>query len=462
MDRSWIGPIAASSLVVVGVVGWWFSGAPSAARPEGREVREIEREVAPPVPSERLLTVTPIATDRPAAPAGAPNVVLVIVNAWRRDQLSAYGGPPTPSPWLAGFAAKGARFDDVVAAAPWARPSDAALLTGRDPTRIGMNDPGDGGDRRVLAPAVDTLAERLAKRGWWTLGVTANFNLNARFGFQQGFDVYRDAQMASFVPPSRLDGAEQVRIALELLDKPPEGAAGRPGLLMLAMADAHKPFQIPLSEYEPFDGPEHEVAPYRAALRRIDDALAALDAGLSARGWTAENTVWMLVADHGEGLSMPEHHGRQHGRLLYDSAVRVPWLVRGPGVGAGVVVEGLAAHVDLMPTLLGLAGAWAPEATVQGSDWSALLAQGGRTTRSEAFTETWYMESNRAAVWTTSMACQKNWGPPPEDRFRTACYDRAKDADFKKAREDEALMDRLVAWRAEVLAEGLEFRSNAP
>jgi hypothetical protein len=115
-----------------------------------------------------------------------------------------------------------------------------------------------------------------------------------------------------------------------------------------------------------------------------------------------------------------------------------------------------------MPTLLGLTGGWEPEEEVQGSDWSALLASGGRTTREEAFTETWYMEANRAALWTPSTACQRNWGPPPDDRFKTACYNRLKDADFRKPVQDEPLMERLTEWRKDALAQSVEFRSRTP
>ncbi len=461
VDRTWIGPLVASALLVVGTAVWWSTqsgeGKPKSG---GKAIAEIDRPTVPPIPDEKLLHRSDIASDRAKAPPGAPNVVVVIVNAWRRDQLSAYGGPPSATPFLASFAEQGTRFDDVVAAAPWARPSDAALMTGREPSRIGMSDTGDGADRRVLSNSVVTLAEYLTGKGWWSVGVTANFNLNARYGFAQGFDVYRDAQLASFAPASRLNSADQVAIALQFLDSPPEGSAGRPVFLMLSIADAHKPFQIPLTEYEPFAGPEHEVAPYRAAIKRADDAMGALDVGLRARGLTEKNTVWVLVGDHGEGLSMPEAHGKQHGRLLYDSAVRVPWLMRGPGVGVGQVVQGLSAHVDLYPTLLGVVGDWASPADVDGNDWSDLVANGGKTTRLEAFTETWYLEANRAAVWTSAEACQKNWGPRPDDGFRTGCFDRSKDADFRRPRENVPLMGRLEVWRSEVLAEAATFRET--
>ena len=54
----------------------------------------------------------------------------------------------------------------------------------------------------------------------------------------------------------------------------------------------------------------------------------SLDEALVARGLTEENTVFIVVGDHGEGLSYPKHHGKGHGNYLYPSTTEVPWVVR--------------------------------------------------------------------------------------------------------------------------------------
>lgn len=69
----------------------------------------------------------------------------------------------------------------------------------------------------------------------------------------------------------------------------------------------------------------------------------------------------MVVADHGEGLDLPAHHGNGHGRYLYASAVHIPLLLHPPGLPAGHVVDGLSMNVDVAPTLLDLLGVPVPE-----------------------------------------------------------------------------------------------------
>jgi arylsulfatase A-like enzyme len=395
----------------------------------------------------------PPVASRPKPPEGAPNVVVVITCTMRRDQLTPYGGPPNTSPYLARLASEGARFDDLIAGSAWTKESSTAILTGHMAIDVGMTDPGDALGRRRLSTQVTTLAERLVAAGWWAAGVTANPHVDAEFGFAQGMDRYQGTVEAGFAKTNKRSADDVVKSALSFLrDRRPD-ERDRPFYLQLVVIDPHYPRDPLPGEIDSFlaDDVPVRLAAYRAMVRRVDDALSELDQGLSDLGYDADNTVLAVLADHGEGLDMPPHHRSQHGRVLYRSLTQVGWIVRGPGIPANELVSGLASHLDVVPTLLGLSGLPTnpPSDELQaGYDWSGILREGGRTIRHRAVSDTWYEGANRAAIWTSERECQRDWGSKVNnDSFQSTCFDRVADPDFTVPLDDDALMRELVAWR---------------
>jgi arylsulfatase A-like enzyme len=135
---------------------------------------------------------------------------------------------------------------------------------------------------------------------------------------------------------------------------------------------------------------------------------------------------------------------------MYRSTLGVPWIVRGPGVAAGAVVDGLASGEDVAPTLLGLLGA--PFAAT-GRDWSAQVRGGGRTDRDRAYAMSMFGEADVASVWTEQRVCQRDYGSL-ESPMPDGCFDRAADPDAVSPFDDAALQAELDAWRTARLAEG--------
>ena len=78
----------------------------------------------------------------------------------------------------------------------------------------------------------------------------------------------------------------------------------------------------------------------------------------------AQKTLIVLLSDHGESLG--DHGEYQHGIFLYDSTVRIAWIMTGPGIPANVRVLQQARTIDLLPTVLDLLGGRA-SAAVQGT-----------------------------------------------------------------------------------------------
>lgn len=417
---------------------------PAAPRPEGKAAKAAK--VSPPAPRPELVTRGEVG-DRPTPPEGAANLVLVVGCSMRRDAVGAYGGPPGVTPRIDALATRGARFDDVIAAGVWTRESVAAMLTGRHAIDLGLVERGPKAAALRLDSHHVTVAEALAARGWWTVAVNASPALtNSVTDVWQGVDHLQDAPVDGWKNELRLADADAVRRALSMLAERP---GDRPFFLTLVLADSHKPVRVPPPESAKWS--ELPNPPYQATVARLDEAVGAIEADLEARGLLA-NTYLVVVADHGEGLDRPPHHGPAHGRLVAPSVARVPWVVAGPGVPAGRVVEGLASGVDVAPTLLGLMGVAGGLDAEAGLDLSGVIRGGSpRTARATAVTDTWYMTADRAAIWTSDRQCQHDFGSGPlkGETFDDACYDRRDDPDHGSPIQDPELMAKLLAWRQE-------------
>ena len=409
-----------------------------------------------PRPVIDLAMIEPPATT--AAP-GAPNVVLLIGCSVRADQLTPWDSRLATTPFLARLAADGVQFLDTIAQAPWTKPGVTAIVTGQDPLTTGIPDPSDdGADRRVLAPDIVTLAERFHDAGYTTIGITGNPNVNALFGFDQGFDVYVDTPTLWRDRQGKVDGADLVGDALDVVDRLRARTDLGPLYLQILFVDAHFPStNVSAEDTAEFSGVGKHTAKYRAMLKKLDGHLERLVGGLEPFGMTRANTVFVFVGDHGDGLDYPsERHGIGHGNYLHGSTVHVPWILAGKDVPAGVQVAGLSAQVDIAPTLIELAHL---DDSYSGPGLSLVplytaedqLARRVQPSRS-VFADTWFHKSNRAAIYRENRMCQKNFGEPHE-KFLDACFDESKDPKLERPFDDPELTKELIAWRAARMAE---------
>ncbi|MEZ4323076.1 MAG: sulfatase-like hydrolase/transferase [Myxococcota bacterium] len=420
-----------------------------ARRPRGKADGAVAPPIAPSAP----------ASDRPDAPEEAPNVVLVFGCTVRRDQIGVYGGVDGVTPWLDGLAAEGVRMDDALSVSSWTRASAVGVITGRHPLSFNLPDPGPKQSERVLSGRATTLAERLSGAGWMAYGVTANPNLNANYGMAQGMDLYQDSDDQAF-KKGRMSGLDVVRRSLEMLDARAEEDLDRPFYLRLMMIDAHHPRTPDPALVRKFTAPmvSPTMAEYRASLHELDQALARLDAELRERGYDETNTVFVFVSDHGEGLNEPPHHGPGHGKQMFPSTVAIPWILRGPGIPANVVVGGMSSGVDVKPTLLGLLGL-PGESGLAGRDLAPWIRghRQGNTPRQRGHSLSMFHVANVAAIWTPDRQCQR-WYPGDRDETVSGCFDRHADPTFATPLPDDSgLLEELDAWRNRQLEIGKSY-----
>jgi len=305
----------------------------------------------------------------------------VTLDTVRADHLGAYGDKAAETPWLDRLAHEGIRFAQVASQVPLTLPSHATILSGLLPPHHGLRNNGAG----ALPEGTATLATLLSGAGYRTGAFVGAFVLDRRFGLGRGFAVYDDEIVrdpgAGTVLEAERPGREVMDRALAWLAQD----AARPFFLWIHLYDAHAPYTPPSPWRE-----RHPGRPYDGEISAVDEQVGRLLQELQQRG-LAERTVVAVAADHGEGLG--EHGEQTHGLLLYEPTLRVPLLVRGPGLPAGTVVRTPVGLVDLAPTLAGLLGRSLPAPagrTLDGRDLSATLRQGAEPAPADLYAETRY------------------------------------------------------------------------
>ena len=297
-------------------------------------------------------------------PARAERLNLLLITADDLGcQVSCYGETRFQTPHLDRLAAEGARFQSFYVAQSSCSSSRSSLLTGRWPHQNGQVGLAHLGFR--MAPGQANLPALLKANGYHT-GIIGKLHVEPASEFP--WDWMSDKLVAA--PPTRDIGwvAEQSRAFFASAR-----AAGQPFFYYVNFFDPHGPYApeidqvagVPAPPTRPADIKElyplktpTEAAQRRVTatiintIRRLDEGVGRLLDELSAAG-CASNTLVVFLGDNG----LPVVRGKT---WSYELGVRVPLLIRGPGVAAGQVRDDLASEVDLFPTLLQAAGVCAP------------------------------------------------------------------------------------------------------
>ena len=313
--------------------------------------------------------------DESAAPR--PNVVVVLLDTVRRDALAA-GEHRAATPFLDDLRVGAVEFPNARSTSSWTAPATASLFTGLYPnengviqgflahrqTAVKMREGGaDAIELRSLPSDIPTLPERFHAGGYRTFGLAANINIGPEIGFSRGFDRF---QRLNDAPADAL-----VDSAAAWLPAMADGDA--PYFLYVHLNDAHEPYEAHDPWYEPVadDPVEDNRNRYLSEISFLDGQLARLvdRLGLKNRG------LLVIVSDHGEAFG-------EHGRVgyqgtLYRELNDVVCLVHGPALGVQPAVRPeLVSLVDILPTVLDLAGLPAPDSR-SGVSLAPLCRQSG-------------------------------------------------------------------------------------
>ncbi len=343
----------------------------------------------------------------PAADRAIPRIIILIsIDTLRADHLGLYGYDRFTSPTIDVLGLEGTVFDQANSASPWTLPSHSTMLTGVYPRTHGASK-----ITAQLSPARETLPHMLAEKGWETAAVVA-----APWLAKDTFKVTKDFKQYKYVRTDSDRRAPSKLITDQATEWITEAQkAGAPLFLFIHYFDVHADYtseaefeelfvaesfdgiadgtawQLQLSNLEPeyitlcrenfqpdvctfgieetrskilsspdFVQPVFEERDferlrdlYDAGIRQMDTELSRLLAWLRKEGYS-DDTLIILTSDHGEGFG--EHGFVDHFLSAYQEVLHVPLILHGQGIPAGQRIEAPVSHVDLVPTVLELAG----------------------------------------------------------------------------------------------------------
>jgi arylsulfatase A len=313
-----------------------------------------------------LLLVLVLGNPSPATAAERPNVLLILADDMGWGDVRSHGNPDAETPHLDRLAANGARFDRFFVN-PVCAPTRAALLTGRYPERTAAVGVTRG--REAMRAGEVTLAERLRDAGYAT-GAFGKWHNGEPFPMDpqgQGFahfTGFRGGHWTEYFDPTLLRDGRDAPTSGYITDVLTDAAiafveANRAGpfFCYVPYNAPHAPFQVPVAEFDRFRARGHDAleASVLGMVANLDANVGRLLAALD-RLDLSRSTIVVFLTDNGPNTA--RFNGGMKGRKgsVDEGGVRVPMFVRYPGrVPAGTVVDRIAAHIDLVPTLLDLA-----------------------------------------------------------------------------------------------------------
>lgn len=306
-----------------------------------------------------------------------PNVLMIVLDAARRDALEPYGAPPGTTPAIAQLADRGAALRDVYATSCWTVPSHASIFTGLLPRAAGLARVGEPG---VAKPVLErhrsrVLPEVMRRAGYATAAASANLWVSPTTGFDTGFDRFvtsdtgRNAQIHLTAPRERLrwiaegamgrvdDGAARLETTL---DRWLAASPARPFFWFVNVLECHSPYLPPrpygdvslidrlraaqdARRYYTLMGiwrvcagatrvPQATLERmrrlYRGSISYMDAWLGRILQRLQDHG-ILEDTLVVVTSDHGENLG--EGGLIAHALSLDNRLIHVPFIVAGPG-----------------------------------------------------------------------------------------------------------------------------------
>ncbi len=308
---------------------------------------------------------------RPAPSTRPPHILVILSDDQGWGDLSLHGNPDVHTPRLDALARSAVRFDRFYVS-PLCSPTRAAFLTGRDSLRGGVWGVTRG--KETLRAEETTLAEILRAAGYRTAMVGKWHNgehypyspegqgFETFFGFRRGhWNNYFDTWLLRGTEPVRTRGYINDVLTDEALSIL-EGPHDRPLFLYVAYNTPHSPFQVPDADFDRVEarGLDDRTTAVYAMVENLDASVGRILDTLEARH-LERDTIVVFFGDNGPNGARFSGGMRGAKGSIHEGGVRVPCFVSWPGHLAPREVAPIASAVDLLPTLLDLAGVGVPE-----------------------------------------------------------------------------------------------------
>lgn len=444
------------------------------------------------------------------AAAKKPNVIIFLVDDYGWMDASCYGSKFYRTPTVDKLASEGVRFSNGYAACPVCSPTRASILSGKYPARLHLTDwlpgRGDRPDQKLLKPNIPqemvlsevTIAEALKRAGYAT-GHIGKWHLGGK-GFlpqDQGFDLNiggddRGSPWSYFAPYEGIDkrhggikrtipGLEHAEKGEYLTDRLTTEAEKfidqnheKPFFLYFAHYAVHIPLKAKqdlISRYlNNGKAGTQTNAIYAAMIESVDQSLARVRKKLDDLK-IADNTLLIFTSDNG-GLSVSEGPNtpstinaplREGKGYLYEGGIRVPWIIKWPGVTKpGTVSDVPVSTIDLYPTIMDVCGVPKPkEQKLDGVSLVPLLKDGKAPKRDALYWH--YPHYSNQGGKPGGVIREGDWKLIEfYENGRLELYNLAKDIrESRNLAEDESktamrLQRKLDQWRRDVGAQMME------
>jgi len=365
----------------------------AAAAPPGR--RGPPPEDRPATPTGEAPDPPRKAGEAPAVPGSttttsSPNFVLILTDdmGWTGlsvqidDRIEDSRSDFYQTPNIAKLAEEGMRFSRAYSPGALCTPSRASILTGKTPARLHITTPGGGRGKvqpymRLVAPAQlrklpaaeTTIAEALEEVGY-TSAHLGKWHLGRSDPGEHGFDVH-DGSTANGGPgayqdPNPKDIFGLTERAIAFMEE--QSGTGTPFYLQLSHYAVHVPVEALETSRNKFEdlpsGDRHDNVEFAAMTYDLDSGVGLLLSAIDRLELT-ESTFVVLMSDNGaasprrRSQNTPLRRGKG---TFYEGGIRVPLVVRGPGIEPGTFCRENVAGYDLFPTICDWAGVESPSA----------------------------------------------------------------------------------------------------
>ncbi len=430
-----------------------------------------------------------------------PNIVFILADDLGSHELGSDGNRFNETPNLDQLATQGKKFTQAYAAAPVCSPTRVSIMTGQYPARVRITDFLGGSPDRYLDPAKYTTINKVLSEAGYHTGIIGKWHLDTDYktpkasprhhGFDEviGSETKYIADGDYFFPYDKIDTYTDAPQDEYLTDRQNQDACDfiqrnkdKPFFLYLSYYSVHTKLGAPKQTVEKYKNkfdekygrgsadrifeqtPRHETGhadnPYLAAmLEHIDNGVGMIMQTLKEQG-LEENTIVIFLSDNGGAPNVANNgHLRAYKSWLYEGGIRIPLIIRWPGVVQPDEVHEPVSTLDFYPTFVAVAGGDVKKYPTDGVNLLPLLTNGRGLNRREMY---WHYPAE-TGKWTEKMSTAMRQDNYKLIQFyidnRYELYDLEKDpserndlapVSTQKVKELSVLMEQ---WKSKVDAE---------
>ena len=293
------------------------------------------------------------------------NIIIISLDEVRPDHLSCYDYQKINTPAIDQVAKEGVKFETCISSADFTPIAMGSVITGKYPNKHGMRDPYS----YLIGPSIATI---LKKYGYKTAGFVGNGLLSKKHGFAEGFDFFNETSKETSWLEIQYPGAKSEEMFYE-------GNYWVEEFFKWLRGNSQDVFFIWGHLYETHEGSEHSLLKkgliqegklsqfgyYDAKIKMADEKLISRLLDTLNKLSIADNTTLVVMSDHGTNLG--EHPVKdipwrkkgtrypQH-TTMYDHDLKVTMIIKGEDLPQGIAIKNMVRSIDLIPTLLDLAG----------------------------------------------------------------------------------------------------------